>query len=405
MGLLSPVGNEVTTAWDALVEGRSGIGPITQFDVEGFPVAFGGEVTGFDPGAEFGRYRAKHLDRFTQLALSAAGQAVTQAGIGCDGGIELDPFRVGVIVGSGAGGLATMEKQLGVLARRGPTKVSPFVTPMMCANMAAGEIAIEFGAMGFTTCPVTACAASANAIGDGFEAIRSGRVDTVIAGGADASIVPLCIAGFGAMKALSTYDGDPRQASRPFEVDRDGFVISEGAAIVVLEERSQAEQRGATIFGEVLGYGTSCDAHHPTAPHPDGAGARASMIGALAQAGVSPHEIDYLNAHGTSTAFNDATEAAAVAAVIGGGVAVSSTKSVTGHLLGAAGAFEAIATIQAIRSGCVPPTINLDQLDPACDFDSIDHVANVAVERPVRLAMSNSFGFGGHNVSLLFGSD
>ncbi len=405
MGVLSPVGNEVGEMWDALVKGRSGIGPITRFDPEGFPISFGGEVTDFDPGAEFGRYRAKHLDRFTQLALAAARQAVVQAGIGPDEGGELDPYRLGVIVGSGAGGLATMEKQLGVLARRGPTKVSPYVTPMMCANMAAGEIAIEFGAMGFTTCPVTACAASANAIGDGFEAIRSGRVDTVIAGGADASIVPLCIAGFGAMKALSTYDGDPRQASRPFEIDRDGFVISEGAAVVILEERAQAEQRGAPIFGEVLGYGTSCDAHHPTAPHPDGAGARAAMTGALTQAGVAADEIDYVNAHGTSTAFNDATEAAAIASVIGGGVAVSSTKSVSGHMLGAAGAFEAIATIQAVRSGCVPPTINLDQLDPACDFDTINHVANRATERPVRRAVSNSFGFGGHNVSLLFGAE
>jgi len=401
MGVLSPVGNDVETVWQSLVSGASGIGPITQFDTEGFATTFGGEVADFDPGAELGRYKAKHLDRFTQLAIVAARQATADAQL--DIGAEVDPFRVGVIIGSGAGGLASIVKQAGVLERRGPAKVSPYVTTMMCANMAAGEIAIDTGAMGFTSCPVTACAASANAIGDGFEAIRSGRADAVIAGGVDASIVSLCVAGFGAMKALSTFDGDPTKASRPFDIARDGFVISEGAAVLVLEEAHRAGKRGATILGEVLGYGTSTDAHHPTAPHPEGAGARASMASAVAQAGLTPADVDYVNAHGTATAFNDATEAAAIAAVIGGGVAVSSTKSVTGHLLGAAGALEAIAALKAIDGGCAPPTINLDQLDPECDYDSIEHIANVASERRIKHVLSNSFGFGGHNVSLVFG--
>lgn len=400
MGVMSPAGNDVDTAWKAMSEGRSGIGPITQFDPEGFAVDFGGEVEDFDPGAIFGRYKAKHLDRFTQLALVASRQATNQAQLSA----EPDPLRVGVIVGSGAGGLATMERQIGVMARRGPAKVSPYLTPMMCANMAAGEIAMEIGAMGFVTCPVTACAASANAIGDGFEAIRSGRVDAVVAGGADASIVPLCVAGFAAMKALSVHEGDPTRASRPFDAGRDGFVLAEGAAILVLESRERAEARGVTILGEVLGYGTTCDAHHPTAPHPKGLGARAAMQAAVDQAGIDAADVDYVNAHGTSTMFNDATEAAAISRVIGNGVAVSSTKSMTGHLLGAAGAFEAIVGLKAIETDCVPPTINLDDLDPDCDFDNISHVANSAIRRPVEHVVSNSFGFGGLNVSLVFGS-
>lgn len=400
MGVMSPVGNDVASAWQALAAGRSGIGPITQFDTEGFAVDFGGEVRNFDAGDFFGRYKAKHLDRFTQLAVAASRQATAQAGL--DTGD--DPLRLGVIVGSGAGGLATMERQVGVLNRRGPAKVSPYVTPMMCANMAAGEIAMETGAMGFVSCPVTACAASANAIGDGFEAIRSGRADAVIAGGADASIVPLCVAGFSAMKALSDRADDPERASRPFDHSRDGFVLAEGAAVLVLEARERATARGAAVLGQILGYGTTCDAHHPTAPHPEGLGARAAMANAIDQAGLRPEEISYVNAHGTSTAFNDATEAAAISETIGNGVAVSSTKSMTGHLLGAAGAFEAIAGLKAIETDTIPPTINLDDLDPACAFDDIEHIAGRAVERSISHVVSNSFGFGGHNVSLVLGS-
>lgn len=399
IGILSPVGSDVETAWDALAAGKSGVGPISLFDPEGFAVSFAGEVDGFDPAEAFGRYQAKHLDRFTQLAAVAARQAVAQSGLEA----QADPFRVGVIIGSGAGGLATMERQAGVLARKGPGRVSPYTTPMMMANMAVGQVAMETGAMGFTNCPVTACAASANAIGDGFEAVRSGRCDAVITGGAEASIVPLCIAGFAAMKALSVRDGDETEASRPFDRSRDGFVVAEGAAILVLEELGRAGARGAPILGEVLGYGATCDAHHPTAPHPAGAGARVAMSDALNQACLQPSEVDYVNAHGTSTVFNDATEAAAIADVIGNGVPVSSTKSMTGHLLGAAGAFEAMACLKAIETGVLPPTINLADPDPECSPEGIVHVANTSIERKVQHVVSNSFGFGGHNVSLVFG--
>ena len=398
MGVLSPVGNDVDSTWQAVLRGISGIGPIGAFDVTAFPVSIGGEVKGFDPGVEFGRYKAKHLDRFAQLGLSAARQAIAQAELS----VEPDPFRVGVVVGSGGGGLATMEKGYGVLERRGPAKVSPYLTPMMCANMAAGEIAMELGSMGLTTCPVTACSASANAIGDAFEAIRSGRIDAAVAGGSDASITPICLAGFAAMKALAVPDGDPTTASRPFDAARNGFVLGEGAAMLVLEELARAQERGATILGEVLGYGTTNDAHHPTAPHPDGAGARMAMRTAIAQAELEPADIGYVNAHGTSTPFNDAIEAAAISNEIGGGVAVSSTKSTTGHLLGAAGAIEAIVSLQAIANGTIPPTINLDTLDPECDFDNITHVT-VAEERDLDHVVTNSFGFGGHNVSLVLG--
>ena len=397
IGVVSPVGNSVKEAWASLIAGESGIGPISLFDAEGFAVSMAGEVRDLDPAAEFGRYRAKHLDRFTQLGIIAARQAVDQSGLDA----HADPYRVGVIVGSGAGGMATMQRQADVLTKRGPAKVSPYMTPMMIANMAAGEIAMEFGAMGVSGCPVTACAASANAIGDSFEAIRSGRADVVIAGGAEAAVLPLCVAGFGAMKAVA-------DVSRPFDVGREGFVIAEGAAILVLEERERAIGRGAPILGEVLGYGTTCDAHHPTAPHPEGAGARAAMASAITQSGLHPAEIDYVNAHGTSTPHNDAAEARAIADVVGvpgdRDVAVSSTKSMTGHLLGAAGAFEAMAALQSIEAGIVPPTINLERLDPECDVPGVRHIANTAVEMEVRHTMSNSFGFGGHNVSLILGS-
>jgi 3-oxoacyl-[acyl-carrier-protein] synthase II len=314
--------------------------------------------------------------------------------------VSAAPERVGVVFGSGLGGISTLVEQVGVLADRGPKRVSPFLVPMMMANTATGQIAIETGARGPSSCTVTACAASASAIGEAADLIRLGRADAVVAGGAEAAVTPLCIAAFAQMKALSTRNDDPTAASRPFDADRDGFVVGEGGGALVVEELEHARARGATVLAEVLGYGATSDAHHLTAPDPAGAGAAAAMRVALADAALPAEAVGYVNAHGTSTVLNDRTEALAIREVLGTGVAVSSTKSVTGHLLGAAGAVEAVACTKVLGTGSVPPTANLEHSDPDV---GLDLVAGEAREVPVRVALSNSFGFGGHNVTLVFG--
>ena len=396
MGAVTPLGPDVASTWAAMVAGRSGVAPITLFDAGGLAVRIAAEVKGFEPEAHFGRKDARRVDRFAQLAVVAARQAVADSGL--DVGAEAE--RVGVVFGSGLGGLASVEEGVRVMGARGPTRVSPFMLPMMIPNMAAAQIAIDIGARGPISCTVTACAASANAIGDALESVRRGRADIVVAGGAEASVTPIGIAGFAQMQALSQRNDDPGRASRPFDRARDGFVVGEGAAALVLEDLDHAVARGATILAEVLGVGASGDAHHITAPRPDGSGAMAAMRSAISDAGIEAAEVGYVNAHGTSTELNDRTEALAIRSVLGGDVPVSSTKSVTGHLLGAAGAIEAIACVNALLTGLLPPTANLDDPDGDCD---LDHVRGGARRAAISVAMSNSFGFGGHNVALVFG--
>ncbi len=396
MGAVTPLGHDVASTWEAMVAGRSGVGPITAFDPQGLGVRIAAEVRGFDPVAHFGRREHRHIDRFAQLAVAAARQALTASGLD----VSAAPGRVGVVFGSGLGGLASIEEGVRVLGERGPSRVSPYVLPMMIPNMAAGQVAIDAGARGPVSCTVTACAASANAIADALELIRRGGADAVVAGGSEAAVTPIGVAGFAQMNALSRRNDDPPRASRPFDRARDGFVIGEGAAALVLEELEHARARGATVHGEVLGAGASCDAHHITAPRPDAAGAVAAIRAALDDARIGPDRVGYVNAHGTSTELNDRAEALAIRTVLGAGVPVSSTKSVTGHLLGAAGAVEAIACIQALRTGLLPPTANLDEPDPDCE---LDHVRGEARAGAPVVAVSNSFGFGGHNVTLVFG--
>ena len=393
-GAVTPLGTADET-WEALVAGRSGVGPITAFDPIDLPVRIAAEVRGFDPAEHFGVRDARRIDRFAQLGLVAARRAVAQSGLEVAG----EAHRIGVVFGSGIGGISTVTEQAGVLAARGPSRVSPFLVPMMIPNMTAGQIAIETGAAGPTSCTVTACAASATAIATAADLIGLGRADAVVAGGSDAAVTPLCVAAFAQMKALSTRNDDPEAASRPFDAHRDGFVIGEGGAAVVLEERDHARARGATVLAELVGHGSSSDAHHLTAPDPAGSGAMAAMRGALTDAGLEADAVGYLNAHGTSTRLNDHTEALAAREVLGRHVPVSSTKSMTGHLLGAAGALEAIVCIQALRTGVIPATVNLVNPDPAFD---IDLVVGEPRRSQVTVALSNSFGFGGHNVTLAF---
>jgi len=380
-----------------MVAGRSGVGPIRSFDATGLSVRIAAEIADseFDASEHFDRPDARRMDRFAQLGLVAARQAVAQSGLD----VAARAPRVGVVFGSGLGGVTTLVEQAGVLAARGPSRISPFLIPMMIPNMVAGQIAIETGATGPSSCTVTACAASASAIGAAADLIRLGRVDAAIAGGSDAVITPICVAAFAQMKALSTRNDEPATASRPFDVDRDGFVVGEGGGAIVLEERAHALRRGATILAELAGHGSSSDAHHLTAPDPAGAGAISAMRAALDDAAINADAVGYLNAHGTSTQLNDRTEALAAQEVLGCGVPVSSTKSMTGHLLGAAGVVEAIACIQVLGQGVIPPTINLTRPDPSF---GIDLVAGEARESTATVALSNSFGFGGHNVTLAF---
>ena len=401
MGVISPVGNDVETFWQSLIGGRSGVGPITLFDPTGFESRFAAEVKGFDAAALFGRKDARRMDRFAQFAVAAAGQALA------DSRLEVTPQngpRIGCIFGSGIGGIGTLLSEYEVLRTRGVDRVSPFLVPMMLPDSAPGQIAIQFGLKGPNMTIVTACASSANAIGEATETIRRGAADAILAGGTEAGIVPLALAGFNVMNAISRRNDAPQKASRPFDLNRDGFVPGEGGAALMLESLERAQARGARIYAEVLGYGASADACHITAPQESGEGAAAAMRAALAQSGLEPKDIGYLNAHGTSTLLNDKSETAAIKQVFGPAayqLAISSTKSMTGHLLGAAGALEAVACVKALQTGSLPPTINYETPDPVCD---LDYIPNTARRAPIRVAMSNSFGFGGHNACLIFGA-
>ena len=400
LGAVTPLGIGVGSTWEAILAGRSGVGRITKFDPSDFPTTIAAEVKGFVPEDFIDRKEIKRMDPFIHLAMASAHFAMTDAGLTIDE--ELAP-RVGVYMGSGLGGLSTLERYHQAYLEEGVRKISPFFIPMLISNLAPGHIAIRYGAKGPNITTTTACAASSHAIGEALLAIRRGVCDAVIAGGSEATITPMGLGGFCAMKALSTRNGDPARASRPFDRDRDGFVMGEGAAMLILEELGFAKKRGANIYAELCGYGASGDAHHITAPAPGGEGAVRCMRAALSDARVSPGEVDYINAHGTSTPYNDVFETMAIKTVFGDhaqDLMVSSTKSMTGHLLGAAGAAEGLFSILAIRDGVVPPTINYTTPDPECD---LDYVPNEARSKEVRYALSNSFGFGGTNSCLLFG--
>lgn len=399
MGVVSPLGNDLPTSWSAAVAGVSGIGRITRFDPEGYRSQIAGEVKNLDLNDHFDRREAKRMDPVLHYAVIAAREAVADAGLAT----PMDNAqRVGAVVASGIGGLRTTSQQVEVLLTRGPDRVSPFLVPMILPDAAASQLAIEFGLRGPNMAVTSACASSANAIGEAYAMIRRGVADAMLCGGSEASIVPIGVAGFAAMRALSERNDDPQAASRPFDKGRDGFVIAEGAAILVLEALDHALARGARIYGEVVGYGSTDDAYHIAAPLDDGSEAARCMRLALAEAGLAPEDVDYINAHGTSTPLNDVTETRAIRVALGeaaDAVAVSSTKSMTGHLLGAAGALEAVFTLKALQEGVLPPTINLDDPDPECD---LDYVPNVARKADIRVALSNSFGFGGHNTCLAF---
>lgn len=400
LGLVTPLGNDVESTWSGLIEGRSGAAPITLFDATDQDVRFACEVKHFDPSLFMDPKEVKRSDRFVQFSLATADQAVQAADLR-EALPGLPKERFGVIVGSGIGGLMTLETQHLRMLDRGPRRVSPFFIPMFIADMAAGLISMRYGARGPNYATVSACASSAHALGLAYRSIRSGEADVMIAGGAEATITPLCTAGFAAMKALSTRNDDPATASRPFDKYRDGFVLGEGAAALVLEALEHAHARGAPILAELVGFGQSADAYHMTAPAPEGAGAQVAIRSALADAGIESEDVDYVNAHGTSTPQNDATETAALKNVFGDhayDLVVGSTKSMTGHTLGAAGAVEGAISALACQRGLIPPTINFEELDPECD---LDYAHQGPVERDVRIAISNSFGFGGHNVTLV----
>lgn len=396
-GAICAVGNNVSDVWQAISSGRSGIAPITRFDSEGFETRFAGEVKGFDPAGTLGKKEHRRLDRYSQLAVVASREAVAESGID----IKAEATRVGVLIGTGMGGMETFETGTETMLSKGPKRVSPFFVPMMLPNMASGNVSIDIGAKGPNFATVSACASSGHAIGEGMRMIRDGRADVVVAGGAEAPVTRMGIAGFNAMGALSTRNHDPLAASRPFDADRDGFVLAEGAAVVIIEEREHALARGAHILGEVLGYATTDDAFHMVQPGPGGEGATRSILLALADAGLAAGDIEYINAHGTSTQLNEKLETEAIKGAFGKhayDVPISSTKSMTGHLLGAAGSLEAVITLCAMRDDLLPPTINQTTPDPDCD---LDYIPNVARRARARIAMSNSMGFGGHNVSLI----
>ena len=399
IGILSPLGLDANDTWKNLIAGKSGIDYITNFDASSFETRFAGELKGFEATNYLGRKEARRMDRFTQIAVTASLQAVEDAKITID---EKNRDDTGVLVGSGIGGLITISEQIHILGERGPNKISPFLIPMMIGDMASAQISIALGARGPNFCPTSACSSGADAVGTAYEIIKRGDASTMLAGGAEAIITPIGIAGFNANRAISTRNDAPQQASRPFDAERDGFVIGEGAAVLVLESLASAQERGATILAEITGYGASSDAVHITQPAEGGEGAVRAMRMALRKTGLKPENIDYINAHGTSTPINDRTETMAIKEVFGEyayKVPVSSTKSMTGHLVGAAGAIEAAFCIRAIREGIIPPTINYTTPDPECD---LDYVPNTAREAEVNAAMSNSFGFGGHNSVLVF---
>ncbi|WP_018291357.1 beta-ketoacyl-ACP synthase II [Verrucomicrobium sp. 3C] len=398
-GAVTPNGNDADSLWESVQNGRSGIGRVTAFDTAGYDCLIAGEVRGIDLSQAFCNPKeARRADRYSQLAMTAAKEAVRRSGLVTE---NEDPSRVGVIVGSGIGGLKTLEDQHTVLLQKGPKRTSPLMIPMMITNMASGMIAIEFGCQGPNFCVVTACATASHCIGEAWRLIRDHEAEVILAGGTEAAVVPLGLSGFSNMKALSLRNDEPQKASRPFDRDRDGFVLSEGAGIVVLEELEHAKKRSAPILGEIIGYGLSADASHITSPDPNGRCAARAMLAALQRARKSPEEIDYINAHATSTQQGDRCEAMAIQSVFGPhtkNVPVSATKSMTGHCLGAAGAVELILCLQALADQLIPPTINLDNPDPACN---LHHVPHQARESALRVAMSNSFGFGGHNASLV----
>lgn len=401
MGAVTPLGLGVEALWSGVLAGRSAVGPITRFDASGLATRIAAEVKDFDPGAHFDRKEARRMERFVQFALLAARQALADAGLEVGAATRT---RTGVVVGTGIGGVGVLIEQAKVLETQGPRRVSPFLIPMMLPDMAAGQIAIDQGLEGPNMALISACASGANAIGEAAEMIRRGTADVMIAGGSESAILPVAIAGFNVMGAISTNNEAGPAANRPFDARRDGFVMGEGAGIVVLEALSHARARGARIHGELAGYGSSADAWHIVAPREDGAGAALAMRSALDSAGLTPADIDYVNAHGTGTALNDAIETRAIKEVFGAEaarVAVSSTKPVTGHLLGAAGAVEAIICLRALAEGVIPPTINYAEPDPACD---LDYVPNEPRPTRLRVAMSNSFGFGGHNACLVLRS-
>jgi 3-oxoacyl-[acyl-carrier-protein] synthase II len=398
LGTVNAVGKDRESTWTGLVEGRNGISSLEGLDTTDFKVTFGGEIKDFDPSVAMDPKEARKADRYCQLAMVAAKEAMDQAGLDA----PADPFRAGVIIGSGIGGMLTFEDQHSKLLNRGPRGVSPMFIPMMISDMAAGLVSIRYGFKGANYCTVSACASGGHAIMAAYDQIKLGHTDVMITGGAEAAICPMALAGFANMKALSTRNDDPATASRPFDRDRDGFVLGEGAGILVLESEEHALARGATIHGEICGYGATGDAYHMTQPDQEALGAIGSMQQALRTAELDPKQVGYINAHGTSTYFNDKGETIAIKEVFGKhahDLKVSSTKSMVGHLLGAAGAVEAVFTVLALNRGVLPPTINLENPDPDCD---LDYCANQAVETQVEYAISNSFGFGGHNLTLCF---
>jgi len=399
LGVISPLGTTVASTWEAMVAGRSGAGPITRFDPSALSVKFACEVKGFDPGLYLDRKEARRYDLFAQFAMGAAVQAVNDACLDKSWD-QVNMQRVGVIIGTGTGGIATFEENMRAYLEKGPSRVSPFFVPMFMANVASAVVSMRYGAKGPNYCTVSACATSGHSLGDAFRLIQHNDADVMIAGGSEAAITPLALASFANMKALSERNDDPQTASRPFDKDRDGFVMGDGAAVVILEELEHARRRGARIYAEMVGYGMTADAYHITAPSPDGEGAQRAMRLAMEDGGVRPEQVGYINAHGTSTPHGDAAETAAVKGVFGDQakkLVFGSTKSMTGHLLGAAGALEFAVCTLAVQHGVIPPTINQFTPDPACDLDS---APNKAVTRKVEVALSNSFGFGGHNVTL-----
>ena len=399
LGLVSPLGLDTRSTWANLLDGQSGIAHISSFDTEGFETTVAAEVPDFDPTAYVDRKSARRMDRFVQLAAAATLEAIEASGIEVT---DTNRERVSVMIASGIGGIITLSEQVGVMEERGPTRVSPFLVPMMLPDMASGQVSMLVGAKGPNYSAVSACSSGADTIGLAFEAVRRGDVDVVLAGGSEAAICPIGVAGFNSCKALSTRNDEPEKASRPFDAERDGFVLGEGAAVLVLERMETAVARGATVLAEMVGYGASADAYHITQPAPEGEGAARAMIAALDQASLSPDEIEYVNAHGTSTPMNDKFETMAIKSVFeeqAYKVPISSTKSMTGHLLGASGSLEAAFSVMAIAESAIPPTTNLEFPDPDCD---LDYTPNDARRGPVHTAMSNSFGFGGHNSSLVF---
>ncbi|CAH0122111.1 3-oxoacyl-[acyl-carrier-protein] synthase 2 [Paenibacillus sp. CECT 9249] len=397
MGIMTSLGADLDTLWNNLMAGKSGVSSIDSFDVGEYPTQIAASIKDFNPDEYIDKKEARRMDRFVQFAVAASKKALEDAKLNI--AEDADPERVGVMIGSGIGGLGTWEDQHNVLLQKGPKRVSPFFIPMMIANMASGQVSMLFGAKGPNSTAVTACATGTHSIGDSYKLIQRGDADIMICGGAEATIRPTGMAGFCAMRAMSTRNDEPEKASRPFDIDRDGFVMGEGAGILVLESLEHALKRGAAIYGEVIGYGMSGDAHHMTDPDPDGA-ARC-MSKAMKDAGIDPSEVDYINAHGTSTPIGDKSETQAIKIALGDHayhVAVSSTKSMTGHLLGAAGGVEAVICGLAIKHGMIPPTINIDNQDPECD---LDYVPNVPRQADLKVVMSNSFGFGGHNATIV----